>query len=312
MASGLSKVKVTAPATIANLGPGFDVLGVSVDAFHDVVEVELSLEPLIEVFGVGAEKIPKTFQSNTAGCVAEAMLKDFDIKEKLRLKIWKGVKPSSGLGSSAASAAATALAINELFNLKLSMVKLVEYASLGEVASAGVPHADNVAPAIFGGFTIVRYDPLRVVKLNPPDGLVFCIAIPNIELPTRMARSILPKKIPLNGLVRNVGNACLLVLGLIKGDITMIGSAMSDAVVEPVRAKLITGYDTVKTNAMRSGAVGVILCGAGPSMAAIVDERKVEPNVVVDSMKRGFEEAGIDAEAYVSKVSNGVEVVEKS
>jgi homoserine kinase len=308
----LTKVKAKAYATIANLGPGFDVFGISVNVGYDLVELESTdKESKLEVGGVGARTIPTDFDRNTAGLVAKHVLNDFKVKQGVNIHIQKGVKPGSGLGSSAASAAATAVALDRLLGLHLSQFELIRYAALGEIASAGVAHADNVAPAILGGFTIVRsYIPLEVVKLNPPKNLSFCIATPNLELPTREARAVLPKEIPLQNLVHNVGNAASLVVGMIKGDLDLIGRSMDDIIVEPARARLIPGYYLVKNYAKEAGAVGVTIGGAGPSMIAVVDPKKVNPIEVAQAMKRGFGEAGVNAEANISKPAAGATVLE--
>jgi len=308
----LTKVKAMAYATVANLGPGFDVFGISLDIGHDLVEIALTdKESKLEVSGVGARTIPTEFDRNTAGLVTKHMLNDFKVKQGVKIHIQKGVKPGSGLGSSAASAAATAIALDRLLGLHLSQFELIRYASLGEIASAGVAHADNVAPAILGGFTIVRsYTPLEVVKLNPPKNLSFCIATPDLELPTREARAVLPKEIPLQHFVRNVGNAASLVVGMIKGDLDLIGRSMDDIIVEPARARLIPGYHLVKNYAKEAGAVGVTIGGAGPSMIAVVNPKGGSPIKVAQAMKRGFEEAGVNAEATISKPAAGATILE--
>lgn len=309
----LTKVKARAYATIANLGPGFDVFGISINVGYDLVEIELTnKESRLEVSGLGARTIPTEFERNTAGLVAKHMLNDFKVKQGVNIHVQKGIKPGSGLGSSAASAAATAIALDRLLGLHLSQSELIRYASLGEIASAGSAHTDNVAPAILGGFTIVRsYTPLDVVKLNPPKTLLFCIATPEVDLPTREARAVLPKEIPLKHFVHNVGNAASLVVGMIKGDLDLIGRSMDDIIVEPARARLIPGYSLVKNYAKEAGAVGVTISGAGPSMVAVVNPKKVSPKKVAQAMKRGFEEAGVKAEAHVSKPAAGAKVLEE-
>jgi len=307
----MQKVKAMAYATIANLGPGFDVFGICVDIGYDVVELEVTgRESRVEVSGIGSEGIPLDLEQNTAGLVVKQMLKDFNLKKGAFMRIRKGVKPGSGLGSSAASAAAAAVAFDRLFGLRLSQHELIRYASLGEMASAGVAHADNVAPAILGGFTIVRsYDPLDVVKLNPPRGLSLCVAIPDVELPTRVARFVLPNEVPLRSFVHNVGNAASLVVGMAKGDIDLIGRSIDDVIVEPARANLIPGYDSVKKYAKKAGAAGITISGAGPSMVAIVNSKKAGPKQVAQAMKKGFEEAGVKAEAHVSKPAHGAKIL---
>jgi len=299
-------------STIANLGPGFDVFGISVDAGYDIVQVDAVDKKLeLEVSGVGSEKIPKDPDKNTAGLVAKEILGFFGIKKGLKIKIQKGIRPGSGLGSSSASAAAAAIALNKLFNLDLPKIELIKYASIGEIAAAGVAHADNVAAAILGGFTIVRsYNPLEVLSISPPRGIRFCVVLPNVEVQTKIARAVLPKEVPLKSFVHNVGSASSLVYGMLRGDIDLIGKSMSDVIVEPARASLIPGYELVRKYAKEAGAAGVTISGAGPAMLAVVNPRKVNPMRVAQSMKKGFMEAGVKSEVFVSKSASGAKVLE--
>lgn len=304
-----SRVKAMAYASIANLGPGFDVFAISIDAFYDVVQVELAEKPKVEVFGIGAEEIPKEMEKNSAGLVAKRILEDFRPGENVSLKIWKGVRPGSGLGSSSASAAACALALNKLLDLRLSMLNLVKYASFGEIATAGFPHADNVSAALLGGFTVVQYEPFSILRFDPPRNLAFAIALPNIQLTTRMAREVIPKRISIRKLVHNVSSASFLLAGMISGEIELIGKSMSDAVVEPARARLIPGYNYVRKYALKAGAYGVAISGAGPAMVAVVDKREVDPKFVAERMKEGFRKAGVQAEAFTAKPAPKARVI---
>jgi len=308
----MQRVKAKAYSTIANLGPGFDVFGISVDAGYDNVQAETIEKGLeIEISGIGSEKLPTDPDKNTAGLVAKEILGFFQIKKGLKIKIQKGIRPGSGLGSSAASAAALAVALNKLFNLGLSKIELIKYASIGEIAAAGVAHADNVAAAILGGFTIVRtYNPLDVLNIRPPSGIRFCVALPEIEVATKIARSLLPKEVQLTSFVHNVGNASSLVYGMFRGNIDLVGRSMSDVIVEPARASLIPGYELVKKYAKEAGASGVAISGAGPAMVAIVNPRKINPKRVAQNMKKGFMEAGVKSEIFICKPALGSTVLE--
>ncbi len=303
-------IAVEAPATAANLGPGFDVVAISLEKPRDrLVAEEASSGISLTISGAYADRVPHQVEHNSAGVVARRMAADFGLGG-IKINLVKGVRPGSGLGSSSASAAACAFAINELFDLKLSKLELVRYASYGELASAGVVHADNVAAAIFGGFVIVSYEPLRVVRFDPPEALAFAIAIPEIKLTTREARAVLPKQLTIEGLVSNVSGVSLLVAGFASGNVEMIGAAaMMDSVVEPARARLIEGFGDVRKAALDSGASGVAISGAGPSLVAIVNEQKVDPNYVGRAMQEAFSEAGIKAEVLVTKPGPGVRQV---
>ena len=310
-----SQITVIAPATTANIGPGFDVFGLALKTPHD--KVILSVIPKgikIIVTGLSADKIPTLSEKNTAGVVTKHIIEEFNLDFGVAINIDKGILQGKGLGSSAASAAAAAFGLNELFNLKLETKELVRWAAEGETASAGYAHADNVSAAIYGGFVIVRsYNPLEIINLKAPADLEICVAYPQMETPahkTEKARSVLPKQVSLEKLVRNVGSAAALASGFAQGDVDLIGASMSDAVVEPERAALIPGYQKVKEEALRSGAAGVAISGAGPGVVAIVNKRKANSAEIAASMKKAFESTGFQATAFVTTVGRGVYVSE--
>jgi homoserine kinase len=308
----LSEVKAVAYSSIANLGPGFDVFGIAVDFGRDILVARKAKGGIrIEIKDDGFESIPREVERNTAGLVSKRVLEDFQVSVGLELEIWKGIRPKKGLGSSSASASAAIVALNSLLDLNLSDAELVRYASLGEEASAGAPHADNVAASLLGGLTIVKsYHPLSVLRVEPPKDLVLSIVVPEIEVDTKSARSILPEVVTIKDLVHNVGHASSLVFGAVMGDIDLMGRSMEDVVVEPSRAKLIPGYNLVKRYAMEAGASGVAISGSGPSMVAIVDPRKADPGHVSRQMEKAFMEAGVEAEARVVKPAPGARVLE--
>jgi homoserine kinase len=300
----MRKVTVRSPATSANLGPGFDIFGLCLEEPYDIVSVEKMEENGIKIVveGEKSEEIPTEPEKNTAGVVAKAMMKDFNIKEGIKIHITKGIKPGSGLGSSSASSAGVVVAINELFNLKLSKLKLVEYAALGEGVAAGSPHADNVAPAIFGGFTMVtNYNPLEILHI--PVEIDVLIALPDIQISTKEAREILPKKIEMGEMINNVGKACGMVYSLFKNDIELFGRyMMMDKVVEPRRAKLIPKYEDVKEK-VKDKVYGITISGAGPAIIAIPKKEHLL------EVKELFED--VWERVYYTKVGNGVSVLEK-
>lgn len=309
------KVVVRAPATTANLGPGFDVFGMALWYPYDIVSIAPASSGItIKVNGIAKETIPADPHKNTAGVVAEHMIKEFSLKTGLIIEIEKGILPGVGLGSSAASAAAVAYGLNNLFNLALDYKQLIYFSAKGEVASAGSEHADNVSAAICGGFVVIKsYAPLDVIALEAPPNLEICVAIPKVPtMPkkTEKARAVLPKTIPLEKLKHNVGNAAAMALGFAKGDIKLIGSSMSDIIVEPARAFMIPGFQQVKEAAIKAGAYGVAISGAGPSMIAIVDSESGVAPKVVKAMENGFKSVGVDAEAFYTKPGKGVTLLE--
>lgn len=306
---------VDAPASSANLGPGFDVFGLALARPRDRVTARRTQEGgvQVQVVGPAARGIPAEASRNSAGLVAEALLAHTALKGGLAIRVEKHIPPGSGLGSSGASAAACAVAVNALLGLKLSSVELVSFAAKGERASAGVEHADNVAAAILGGLVVIRsYTPLDVVSLAAPSHLRVCVAMPRIAVPagkTGVARRVLPQTIPLAHLVHNVGHAATLVAGFALGDVQLIGKAMQDAVVEPARASLVPGYAQVRERALTAGAEGVAISGAGPSMVAVVDARKGQAQAVCAAMRQGFATAQVSARAFVTRAGRGARVV---
>lgn len=309
-----SYVEAVAPATSANLGAGFDVFSMALEGPLDSVGVKVLEEERVSIKmeGVGAESIPVETHRNTAGIVAENLLELSNKAHGLSLNIRKGIKPGSGLGSSGASAAAAAIAINELLDLNLSKEEMIKNAAQGEIASADAPHADNVSSAILGFFTIVRsYDPLEVIPLPMPKDLEVVIALPEIEMNTAKARSVLPKRVELSDLVHNVGNATAFVAGLSLEDINLMGRSLEDSIVEPARAHLIPGLSEVKKRASQAGAVGVAISGAGPSIIALADAKKEKAKKIAREMKDAFGRHGIKSQTIYTKPGPGARIVRR-
>jgi len=215
--------------------------------------------------------VPKDPQQNTAGLVVKAMKQKFKIKSGIEIRIKKGVPAGFGMGSSAASAAAAALAFNKLFNLKLDSNTLIKCAGIGEKASAGTIHYDNVAASLLGGFVVVKTKPFDVIRLEPPKDLVLCVAVPKLKVPkkkTKVARAVIPTTVKLSDLTANLSNAANIVSGFLLKDSDLIGKSIQDVIVEPARKHLIPGFSKVKNNALNAGALGVTISGAGPSVIA--------------------------------------------
>lgn len=295
---GIDILKVRVPATSANLGAGFDVFGIALETPADIIEVEKSDKLEIKVTGRGAEFIPTDPQRNTAGVVASIL------NRPVKITIHRGIPLSSGLGSSAAPAAGVAFALNEMFSLGLPGEELVRIAAEGEKAASGVAHADNVAPAILGGFVIVRKN--KVISIKP--GNIGIVAVhPNIIVSTRAARAILPKGLSLGDLSFNIGSAASMVVGMMKGDIKLIGESMENRVIEEIRSGLITGYARVKKSALEAGAAGVTISGSGPTMLAVceMDEREK----IARAMVAAFTENRVKSEAFITTIGKGVEII---
>lgn len=296
---GKEYLKVRVPATSANLGAGFDIFGIALEKPFDIIEVEKSDKTIITVTGRDSRYVPVDPKKNTAGIVASLL------EKQVKIRIQRGIPLSSGLGSSAAPAAGVAFAINELFSLGLSREELVRIAAQGEKAASGAAHADNVAPAIYGGFVIVHKD--GIIPLYPEN--IGIVAVhPEIIVSTRKARAILPKKLSLEDVSFNTGSAASMVAGIINSDIRLIGKSMKNRVIEEVRSKLIKGYGQVKKSAIDAGAAGVTISGSGPTMIAVcaMDEREN----IAKSMTQAFSKFHIRSEAFITTIGNGANIIE--
>ncbi len=284
---------VRAPATSANLGSGFDVFGVALATPADVVRVERASETTITVTGVGSQYIPEDPNQNTVGAVAEAL------EAPAHIEIDKGVRPSSGLGSSAASAAGAALALNDLYDRGYSREELVPIAAEGEALVSGEAHSDNVAPALLGGFTIATPDGVTQVDNRIP--LVVCL--PETTVSTRDARDVVPDSASMADVVETVGHAATLTVGMTREDPALVGRGMDDPIVTPARANLIGGYSQVRDAALEAGATGVTVSGAGPGVLAVCHER--DQRAIAAAMMAAFDAVGIESKAYQTRVGAG-------
>jgi len=290
-------VTVRAPATSANLGSGFDVFGIALTRPADIVQVDRAAETSIEVSGAGSQFIPEDPKKNTVGAVAEAL------DAPAHIQINKGVRPASGLGSSAASAAAAAVALNELYDRGYSRRELVAVAAEGEAVVSGDAHDDNVAPALLGGFTIATGAGVTCVDVD----IALVVCLPDTVISTRDARKVVPEQATIEQFVETVGNAATLVAGMCRDDPDLVGAGMQNSVVTPARAGLIEGYDAVCEAALAAGATGATISGAGPGVLAVcrADERRGVASAMLDE----FEGHGLDARAYQSRVGNGAQIL---
>ena len=300
----VSKITIKAPSSTANLGPGFDVFGLAVDAFYDEVTLTKTKSGITIVTD---DNIPTNPDNNTAGLVVKNMKKKFKVKSGVEIKIKKGVPAGFGMGSSAASAAATAVAFDKLFGLKLDGNSLVKYAGSGEKASAGTVHYDNVAASVLGGFVIVKTNPLQVTRIDPPTNLRMCVAVPKLDVPkkkTKVSRGVIPKKIKLTDSILNLSNASTIVAGFMKKDPELIGNSIKDVIVEPARKHMIPGFAKVKENALKAGALGVTISGAGPSVIAF-SKTSADLKKISMAMSRGFASTKTECQTVICKPSKG-------
>ena len=308
----MSKIKVFAPASIANMGCGFDVMGMSMDATGDILEVEVDEGVGLEIENLSGVLLPSNIESNVVTPAVMAFLAAWGKSLKVKVTILSKIHPGSGIGSSASSSAAAVYALNELLGRPFSVEKLVEFAMEGEkLISGGVAHADNVAPALLGGVVLIRgYNPLDIVKLPMPSKFHCTVVHPDIMVSTKMAREVMPKEIPVRDAVRQWGNVGGLVAGLALGDVELIGRSMVDVVAEPCRKGFIPGYDILKYKATKAGALAVNISGSGPSVFAISEDEAVAREIG-KIMKEHFAFLNIKSDVYVASMGGrGTRVIE--
>jgi len=308
----MKSVKVLAPASVANLVCGFDVLGMALADPADEMTISLSNTPGITIVHEDEYNLPEEPDKNVAGAALQAMMKDLDPSIGFHLKVKKNIKPGSGLGSSAASAAGAVAGANALLDNKFSDDDLIRYAMSGEKLASGVKHADNIAPCLMGGITLIRSIlPLDIVKLSFPD-LYVTVIHPQIEVKTSDARQILRKQVLLKDAIRQWGNIAGLVAGFMQKDYSLIGRSLEDVIIEPVRSILIPGFDEVKQRCTAAGALGGGISGSGPSVFMLsVEERTA--NSVADVMKEIYSRLEIEYKVYVTKIdAKGVKIIENS
>lgn len=300
----MEEVRVITPATVANVVCGFDCLGFALEQPFDEMTVQRMEEPGIRILNRDDFGLPTDPERNVAGVAATAILTAAQADFGIKIEITKKIKPGSGIGSSAASAAGAVVGVNRLLDDRYSKLELVKFAMEGEALASGSRHADNVAPCIFGGFTLVRsVEPLDVIELDFPP-LWATILHPQIEVKTAEARSILPKEVPLNAAVKQWANVGSLVAGLAKGDYGQIARSLEDWIVEPARKKLIPKFDEVKAACIEAGALGGGISGSGPSVFMISEGRETASKLE-KVMSEVFDHTGIVFRTYASEIARG-------
>ena len=306
-------VRVFAPATVANVGSAFDVLGFALDAPGDTVEARLSSAPGIRVSSITGDsgRLPRESERNTASVSALALLKHLQSASDsfgnvgIELSIEKGLPIGSGLGSSSASTVAAVVATNELLGAPLSRRDLVPFAMEGERVACGAAHADNVAPSLLGGFALIRsYAPLDIIALPAPESAWTSVVSPHVELRTQDARKVLKRTVSLEAAIAQWGNVAALVAGIYQKDVSLMGRALEDKIVEPERAQLIPGFFEVKEAAMKAGAAGCSISGSGPSIFALSDE-EARARSIGEAMKAAFRALGVESDVHISRINAG-------
>ena len=298
-----NEIKIFSPATVANVACGFDVLGFCLDTIGDDMVIRKTEEKGIRITKIEGYDLPYEVEKNVAGVSALAMYNDLKPDCGFEIEIYKNIKPGSGIGSSSASAAGSVFGMNELLGRPLDKTKLTYYAMKGEALASQCEHADNLAPAIFGGFTLVKSTfPLQVLELPTPSDLFATLIHPQIEIKTADSRAILPKEIPLQHAITQWANVGSLVHGLHTSDYNLIKDALTDVVIEPYRKQLIPHFDAVKNAVIEAGALGCAISGSGPSIFAL-SKSETTAKAVEKAMNAVYSKTDIQFETYVSKIN---------
>ncbi len=306
------KIKVFAPATVANLACGFDVMGCAINEPGDEVSLQLNdtgKSRITKITGDGG-LLSLDPKKNTVAVSISNMLDHLGISPGADIILNKKMPLGSGLGSSAASSVAGVFAMNELIGKPYSRKELVPFAMEGERIACGAAHADNVAPCMLGGIILIRsYQPLEIIELPVPKKLLMVVVHPHVEVLTRDSRAVLPKRIQLSTGVRQWANTAALVSGLYSSDYALIGRAMEDHVAEPARAELLPHFDELKEMVLKSGALACSISGSGPSVFALCDNPKTA-KILEKTMRQFYKKKKVGSEVYVSKINTkGVQVI---
>lgn len=306
----MESIKVFCPATIANISCGFDVLGVALDAVGDEMVVRKTKQKGIRITKLEGQDLPMETLQNVAGVAGLALLTASDYDGGFDIEIYKKIKAGSGIGSSAASSTGAVWAMNALLGKPFSTLELVKFAMEGERLASGVAHADNVAPALYGGFTLVRsYQPLDIIEIPSPQDLYATVIHPQIEVKTSDSRKILKTTLSLEDGIKQWGNLGGLVAGLFKEDYALIGRSLEDHIVEPIRSILIPGFDAIKASAIENGALGCGISGSGPSIFSFSKGQNTAKKVGL-SMREVYDKIGIDYDVHISKINvEGIKII---
>lgn len=298
-----NEVKVYCPATVSNVGPGFDLLGFALEEPGDEIIVRRNDIGKLRLVDHSGSGLPKDLHENIAAIAANALLAETSNEAGFDIIFTKKIKPGSGIGSSAASCVAAVVGINELLENPLSTPELIPYAMEGEEFASGSFHADNIAPALLGGFTLIRsYDPLDIKHIPYPEDLYCAIVHPEMEFKTSEGRKLLPSDVPLKTALAQAGNLAGLIAGLTTSDYGLIGRSIIDYFAEPVRTNKLPDFDALKKAAINKGALGAGLSGSGPSVFSLCRGQEIARSSA-DAMENHFKKYNIECKTYVSKVS---------
>lgn len=306
----MDEIRIYSPATVANLVCGFDILGLALEEPCDLMIFRKKDEPGLTIRNLDDYGLPEQPEKNVAGVALLSMMAAMKEVPGIEMCIEKRIKPGSGIGSSAASAAGAVAGANLLLGSPYSSLELVQFAMNGEKLASGVKHADNIAPCLLGGITLIRsIHPLDIVAIKPPP-LFVTIVHPQIEVKTSDARQILKKQILLKDAIRQWGNIAGLVAGLMNGDYDLIGRSLEDVIIEPIRSILIPEFNLVKHRSKEAGALGGGISGSGPSIFMLSRDRETA-QAVEKEMKFIYDRVGIENSTYVTTINtDGVKLID--
>ncbi len=308
--NNMDQLKIFAPATVANLSCGFDVLGCCLDSVGDEMLIKKNDLNEVRITKITGQELPMATDMNVAGVAVKSLLKAMESDQGFDIEIYKNIKPGSGIGSSAASSAGAVFAVNKLLGEPFGQQELISFAMQGELLASGNAHADNVAPALLGGFSLVRsYCPLEVLSLPVPEELRMVVLHPLIEIKTRDSRSIIKQNVSLKSAINQWGNLGALVSALYTQDYDLLGRSLQDEIVEPVRSILIPYFDELDTLVLENGALGFGISGSGPSVFAMCrgEENAIK---VKNAVREFYSEKNIEFELHLSAINKkGVKIL---
>lgn len=301
-------IRIAAPATTSNIGAGFDIFGLALKEPYDIIEGRKTESGIVisEVSGPGSECIPLDPEKNSVSIAAAEVLRRCEAEFGIEIRIKKGIRPCSGIGSSGASAAGGAFLAHILCGEKLTPKEVVLCAAHAEDVTSGGFHADNVAPCVLGGFTIIRsYEPFEVISITPPEDLGIVVAMPDVMVPTKESRMVLPKEVSVRDLVFHVGNASCLVYAMVTGDLGLIGRSVQDAVFEPARASLVPFLKEAEATAMSHGALVSFLGGSGPCIISFFDKSSHNGEAIAESIKGLYADKDMKCDTWITECGSG-------
>ncbi|MDG1330369.1 MAG: homoserine kinase [Flavobacteriaceae bacterium] len=306
----MNEIKIFSPATVANVACGYDVLGFCLDAVGDEMLIRKVDKKGILITKIEGFELPFKTELNVAGVSALAMYEKLQPDCGFEIEIYKNIKPGSGIGSSAASAVGSVFGMNALLGSPYNKTELTQFAIKGEALASKCEHADNLAPALFGGFTLVKsLSPLEILEIPSPDNLYATIIHPQIEVKTADSRAILPKEVKLQEAIVQWANFGSLIHSLHTNNYQLMKRSLHDAIIEPHRSKLIPFYKEVKQAALNAGALGTNISGSGPSIFSLCKGIEIA-TMVSDAIKKVYLSTGIKFDIHISKINiEGIKVL---